>query len=129
MSNNFFEHITGRLAKTIWVILVKDDAGNLTLLADPGLNKPWSINGPNPLRNQRVAEFHAKECNGQAATYEDAFRLLLKENPNFEKQLHDRLKKSAKIVESKLFRNNKTGLIVDEHGRPVDPPTRNPKSK
>jgi hypothetical protein len=53
-----------------------------------------------------------------ACTYEDAFRLLLKESPNFEKVLYDRLKDSARIVESEITRNQ-SGQLLDKHGNPV----------
>lgn len=121
---NPFDSIANRLGKTMWVVLVKDAKGKLTLLADPGMGMPWHAKGPNPLRNQRTAEFHAKECDGMACTWSDAFALLRKENPQFEKQLHDNLKVKARIIENNLRVNKQTGLITDQHGRPVDPPSR-----
>lgn len=117
---NPLEHITSRLSKRIYVILMKGDDGKLTLLVDTGLNRPWCANSDNILRNKKLAEFHASECGGMAATYEDAFSLLRKENPNFEKSLVDNLKRKARIVESKLTKDTKTGIIFDKHGRPIN---------
>lgn len=119
---NPLEHITSRLAKKIYVILMKDDDGKLTLLVDTGLNRPWCANSENVLRNKKLAEFHAHECGGMAATYEDAFSLLKKANPNFEKKLVDNLKRKARIVESSLSKDQKTGIIYDKHGNPVSSP-------
>lgn len=100
------DSIAWRLAKTTYVVLVKDDQGKLTLIADPGLGQPWHS------RNKRFADQVASECNGMAATYEDAFKLLLKDNPHFEKQLHDRLAQKAKIIDAQKAKEN-AAIIAD----------------
>jgi hypothetical protein len=120
------DHIANRLAKTTYVIVLKDQQGKLTLLADPGLGRPWSAGGPNPLRNQKTAEFHAKNCDGMACTWEEAFRLLQKEDPGFEKKLYDQLKTKAKILDAQIFKNQRTGQLIDKHGNPIPPA--NPQS-
>lgn len=132
MSDDIFDRISAKISKKCWVILLKDDSGKLTLLADPGLNRPWSANGPNPLRNQKTAEFHAKNCGGMAATWEDAFRLLRAEQPDFEKRLAERaLSAQDAQKQFRLPRGNTipdpspsdglagTPLIVDKNGRPA----------
>lgn len=84
-----FEHNhIAMLSKSIYVVLMKDSKGKLTLLADPGMNKPWSS------KNKRLADFHAHECDGEARTWGEAFALLLKENPGFEKELIERVAKA-----------------------------------
>lgn len=64
---------------------MKDNQGKMTLLADPGMNKPWSSH------NKRLADFHASQCDGEARTWAEAFSLLLKDNPGFEKELIERV--------------------------------------
>lgn len=106
--------IASRLAKQIYVVLVKDDHGKLTLIVDPGLGKPWNT------KRKLHAEQVAKECDGMAATIEEAHRLLLKENPFFERSLVDRVQRAAKIKANNLSVNKTTGQILDPHGRPVN---------
>lgn len=98
--------LIGHLSDSIFVILLKDDRGHLTLLADPGIERPWSS------KNRRLAEFHASQCNGMAETWGNAFRLLLKENPNFEKELNERVQRNADTT----FRG-----IRGAGGPPADP--------
>lgn len=117
MSNvpdSVFDNIASRLAKKIYVVLVKDEKGRLTLIVDPGMNKPWST------KLQKHAEQVAKECDGMAATVDEAHRLLLKENPLFEKSLVDRIERQAKITRHNLSTDKKTGQILDQHGRPIN---------
>lgn len=92
------DSIAWRLAKTTYVVLVKDDQGRLTLIADPGMNQPWHS------QNKRFADTVASECDGMAATWEDAFKLLLKDNPKFEHQLHERIAKKAKIMDAEKMK-------------------------
>ena len=90
------------LSNTVYVIIMKDSNGRLTLLADPGLNQPWSS------KNKRLADFHARECDGEARTWKEAFALLLKENPGFEKELTERIAKRAQdFTKTVLDKNNK----------------------
>lgn len=89
MSSNFDPVKLQQLSRGIYVILLKDTQGRLTLLADPGMSRPWSS------KNKRLADFHAKECDGEARTWEDAFNLLVKEHPTFEKELVERIAKKA----------------------------------
>jgi hypothetical protein len=115
------ERLTNKIAKSTYVILLKDSAGKLTLLADPGMNQPWRANGPNPLRNKKTAEFHAKNCDGMACTWEEAFNLLRKEYPNFEKELHESLEQ--KVLHDK-FKPRPTNLppstgLLDQYGKPI----------
>lgn len=109
-----FDHIAARIAKTTYVILLKDNHDRLTLLADPGMSQPWHS------RNKKLADYHAKECDGEARTFEDAWKLLLKANPHFEKQLHDRVKVAASQVQESLVSKPQQKQILDEHGRPVN---------
>lgn len=73
------EPIISRLSKSIWVVLYKTrpspryPRGQLTLLTDPGEDKPWSTH------NQMLAKHHADLNKGQAATWGEAYSLLLKE--------------------------------------------------
>lgn len=81
-----------RIAKTTYVVLVRHQpSGVLTLVKDPGLNKPWSS------KNKRRADMVAKDCGGEARTWEDAFNLLRKENPGFEKHLIENLDPMAHL--------------------------------
>jgi len=66
------------------------------------MNVPWSS------KNKRYADQVASECDGMAATFEDAFRMLSKENPLFEKELYDKIAQSANIVRGKV--RNRTSL-------------------
>lgn len=95
-----FEHrVLERLSKSIYVVLMKDTVGNLTLLADPGMNRPWSS------KNKRLADFHAKECNGEARPWGEAFSLLLKENPGFEKELIERVSRAKNDITHNIVSN------------------------
>lgn len=106
--------IVHRLAKTTWVVLYKTPpsprypTGQLTLLLEPGIGKVWSIH------NRAIAELHAKENNGMAATWEEAFRLLTKEYGGLA-QLEDTLMK--RIVDAQE-RNSKiqvdAGKVPDQ---------------
>lgn len=94
------QHITA-LSQRIYVILMKDEKGRLTLLADPGMNQPWSS------KNKRLADFHAKQCDGEARTWAEAFRLLAKDNPGFEKELVERIAKRAQdFTKTQLDKNS-----------------------
>ena len=116
-----------------YVILMKDNRGKLTLLADPGMDRPWSS------KNKRLADFHASQCDGEARSFEEAWQLLIKEHPTFEKELVERIqKKTTDITKSILDQHslkhgintnaehhrNIDGTILDGSGRPV-PPTNN----
>lgn len=114
-TNSTPDEIAWRIAKTTYVILVKDDQGRTNLLVDTGLNKPWSI------RNKRLADFHAKECDGEARTYEEALSILMKENPMFEKVLYERLEKKAKILDAEQMKAN-AAFIGKYLQRGVDAP-------
>lgn len=81
MNDNLFQLGVAIKSKELYVILMKDDAGRLTLLADPGENKPWYS------KNKKLADYHAKECDGEARTWQEAFDLLRKAHPEFEKEL------------------------------------------
>lgn len=91
---NNLDPIINRLAKTIFVVLYKTKptprhpTGQLTLLTEPGEGTVWSIH------NKAVAEHHAKLNNGMAATWEDAYRLLMKEYGT-PQQLEDELMQRA----------------------------------
>jgi hypothetical protein len=117
-----------RIAKNTYVILMKDDQGKLTLLADPGMKRPWSG------KSKRLADFHAKQCDGMACTFEEAWKLLIKEYPMFEAELHARLeKKLTDTTKTILDQNslahgintnaprNEDGTILGLDGKPVDP--------
>ena len=85
MSSDFLNLLIAVKPKEIYVVLLKNDQGKLDLLADPGLGKPWSS------KNKRLADFHAKQNNGEARTCAEAWDILLKANPLFEKDLFDRI--------------------------------------
>lgn len=76
---------TQKKSNSIWVVLMKDDRGKLTLLVDHALHRPWSC------ENRKLAEFQAKNCNGEARLWKDAWDLLMKEYPNLEKSLVEKL--------------------------------------
>lgn len=106
--------IVNRLSKTIYVVLLRDQKGNLTLLMDPGLSRPWSS------KNKRLADFHAAQCDGEAHTWESAFSLLRKECPDFEKQLIERVVHGTKEqVTRNLPRVGKTQPFLDSNGNPI----------
>lgn len=92
--------IINRLAKITYVVLYKTKPspqhprGQLTLLIEPGLNKVWSI------RNKSIAEFHAKENNGMACTWEEAWRLLVKEYGSLERLEDELMQKMVKTQEA-----------------------------
>lgn len=118
-----------RIAKSTYVVLMKDEFGKLTLLADPGMNRPASY------KSKQLAEFHAKECDGMAETFEDAFKLLIKETPGFEKELQARLEKKLTDttktfldqnslkhgINTNAHRNPNDGTILGANGTPIDP--------
>jgi hypothetical protein len=93
------EDIAWRIAKTTFVIIVKDE-GRLNLIVDPGLNRPWST------KSRKFADTVAKECDGMVATYAEAVDLLMKDNPDYEKMLHDRLAQKAKIIDVEQMKHN-----------------------
>lgn len=100
MSHTPFDAIAARIARTTYVILLKDDRGRTTLLADPGMGQPWHSG------NKRLADFHARECGGEAHTWESAFAILRKEAPDLEKVLYDRAAKRAMRGRSSPFPKN-----------------------
>ena len=119
------------LSQRIYVILMKDAQGNLTLLADPGMNQPWSS------KNKRLADFHAKQCDGEARTWGEAFALLAKDNPGFEKELVERVAQRAQdFTKTQLDKNsqahgintnghadingNASGTILGPNGKPTN---------
>lgn len=109
-----FANIAERLSKTTYVILLRDEHKNITLLADPGLNRPWSS------KNKRLADFHAAQCNGEAHTWESAFSILRKEFPDFEKSLIQRLHNAAQKQTVKVLSGTKNlKPIIDSHGNPT----------
>lgn len=112
MSNiPFNEQHIASLSSRIYVILLKDAQGRLTLLADPGMNQPWSS------KNKRLADFHAHQCDGEARTWAEAFALLVKENPGFEKELVERIARRAQdFTKSQLDKNSlKHGINTNGH--------------
>lgn len=110
-----FHQITGRIAKSTYVILLKDKHGSLTLLADPGLNQPWHST------NKKLADFHASQCGGEAQTIEDAFRLLHKAHPLFENELISRMRAAAEEQTVRVVRGIRDHKqILDDHGNPVN---------
>lgn len=109
-----FHSIANRIARSTYVILLKDQRGHLTLLADPGLNRPWSS------KNKKLADFHAKQCDGEARTYEDAFRLLHKEHPLLESELLDRIRRASEEQTVRVVRGAKDlKPFIDENGNPI----------
>lgn len=117
-----------KFTRNTYVILMKDGRGKLTLLADPGMNRPWSS------KNKRLADFHASQCDGEARTFDEAWRLLIKEHPAFEKELVERIKKKSTDLTKKILdqhslqhgintnaQRNSDGTILDGSGRPADP--------
>ncbi len=104
-------------ASSTFVVLMKDQKGRLTLLADPGMDRPWSS------KNKKLADFHAKECNGEARTWGEAFSLLQKEYPQFEKELVERIAKKANDVTKDVldYHAKKAGINTNPHNdTPVD---------
>lgn len=101
MNIPFESNVLARLSKSIFVILMKDSNGRLTLLADPGMNRPWSS------KNKRLADFHAKACDGEARTWSEAFSLLLKENPGFEKELIERVANAKTDITHNIVNGNR----------------------
>jgi len=70
------------------------------------MNQPWHS------QNKRFAEQVASECDGEARTFEEAFKLLLNDNPKFEHQLHERLAQKAKIIDAQKAKEN-AAIIAD----------------
>ena len=85
MSHPFLDYLVAKKAKTVYVILLKDDQGRVALLADPGQKLPWHGT------NLNLAKFYATSCNGEAHTWQSAFDILKKDNPKFEKDLYERI--------------------------------------
>jgi hypothetical protein len=112
----FNETHIAALSQRIFVILLKDEKGRLTLLADPGMNQPWSS------KNKRLADFHAKQCDGEARTWAEAFALLAKDNPGFEKELIERVRKRAQdFTKTALDHKSKVkGFNVNPNSSPSD---------
>jgi hypothetical protein len=111
---DLFHAVATRVAKSTYVILLRDQKGCLTLLADPGLNRPWSS------KNKRLADFHASKCGGEARTYEDAFSLLHKEHPLFEHDLINRLRRASEEQTVRFVRETRDDKpILDNHGNPI----------
>ncbi len=96
-------NIIHRVASSTYVVLYKTKKGKLTLLIDPGLNRVCSYS------NKRLAEYHAKENDGMAATWADAWALLVKEYGTLEK-LEDEL--LQKIVESQKTQKPKSPEVT-----------------
>ena len=115
MSPGFDPVFFQRLAHGTYVILLKDERGNLTLLADPGMSRPWSS------KNYNIAKFHAAECDGEARTFEDAFKLLLKDNPGFEKELVERIAKRSQDVTKTILDKNSLKHGINTNSHRVDP--------
>lgn len=103
-----------RFTRGTYVILLKDPQGKLTLLADPGMNRPWSS------KNYAVAKFHASECDGEARNFEEAFKLLLKEHPGFEKELLERIARTSQDLTKTILDQNslKHGINTNAHSSP-----------
>lgn len=95
-SNPAFNAIFNRVARTTYVVIGRNSEGRLSLLQDPGMGKPWSS------KNKKLADFHAKINKGEARTAEDAFTLLLKDNPNFERDLVARAEAKAHTFDHDL---------------------------
>lgn len=108
------DEITYRLAKTIYVVLYKQPDGKLNLVPDPGMGKPWSS------KNKRFADQVAKEHNGEARTWQEAFDLLRKDDPHFEQRLVDAIQKKQQIVNTKKSLIQNPNTILNQHGKPAD---------
>lgn len=126
-----------RLATSLFVVLVKvpvDDpkfgrVERLSLVASPGEDKPWYH------RNRRVADLVAKEHDGMACTWKEAFAMLLKENPGFHDELIERVSRAKyDSLKHALDQNSlkhgintnphraSDGTILGSDGKPVEPP-------
>lgn len=108
------ERIALRIAKTSFVVVVKD-GDTLNLIVDMGLNRPWSS------KNKKHADIVAKECDGMACTFEEAFKLLLKQegsSEQLERALVERMRNLPKQGKNKFFKSN-SSEIVDSHGKPI----------
>lgn len=96
------DHIAWRIAKTTYVVLMKDSNGKLNLVVDIGMGRPWSS------KNKKMADQVASECDGMAATFEEAFKLLIKDNPAYEKDLEklvlNRLADKAERMKAPVLR-------------------------
>lgn len=107
--------IITRISNTTYVVLLKVD-GKLTLLTSPGESQPWHT------KNKKLADFHAKENNGMAATWSEAWRLLLKENPKFEQELMERIRMNAdKTVKGINFNSVQTQTQPPSNGTILGP--------
>lgn len=79
-------HLIDKKSNALHVILIKDDAGKPSLLYDPGMGRPWSSENP------QLAKFHAASCDGMACTWREAWTILTRAHPNFERDLMERIK-------------------------------------
>ena len=107
------DEITYRLAKTIYVVLYRQPDGRLNLVPDPGMDRPWSN------KNKRLADQVAKEHNGEARTWQEAFDLLRKDDPEIEKRLVDAIQKKQQIVNTKKSLIQQPNTILNQHGKPT----------
>lgn len=116
-SNPALDSAVYRLSRTIYVVLFRQKDGRLNLVPDPGMGKPWSS------KNKRMADQVAKEHGGEARTWQEAFDLLKKDDPEFERRLTDAVTKKQQIVNTKksLLSPN---TLLNQYGKPV-PPDRN----
>lgn len=90
--DQFVELKVAQIAKRTYVILVKDDDGQPTLVVDPGTHLPYK-NG-----NKRVADMFAKMYKGEARTFAEAWDILKKAHPFLEKDLaENHLKNKFKL--------------------------------
>ena len=110
-------NILQRLSKSLFVVILKDDSGNLTLLASPGENKPWYT------KNKRIADFHAKANSGMACTWGEAWSLLLKAYPGFEDELIQRIAKAKHDITQRIIDRGVPTLGAKRNGRPQTPPS------
>lgn len=115
MSSSFDPVALQRISRGTYVILLKDAQGKLTLLADPGMSRPWSS------KNRAIAKFHAGECDGEARTWEEAFKLLIKEYPTFEKELIERIAKKSQDVTKTILDQNSLKHGINTNARHDNP--------
>lgn len=94
LPNNALD-ITARLAKTMWVVLIRVD-GKTTLAMDAALNKPWRGQGlfGKKMGDTIVADLKTKGFVAETRTWSDALDILLKEaggKDSLEQALYDRM--------------------------------------
>ena len=97
--------IAWRIARTTYVVVVRNKHGNLDLVPDRGLNRPWST------KLNKLAQTVAQETGGQVCTYEEALKLLLKEYPDFEKWMHKRFEQKQALIDAENAK--KSAMIVE----------------